>query len=283
MNRFGHVFIFIILGCVVAHAQLREELHQSFKADTTRPMEVVVQMDAGEILISGSDKPDVCDLSLLFPSDEYWNDIDFNESKNRLHIKIDKERWFRFNNSDDDDYATFELQLPKNALLLLTVRLKAGELRMDLGGLKMEELNVSSWAGETRVDFDTPNQIAMEMMDISAKIGECRLEQLGNARFKRARIDGGIGELSVDFSGEVYPEGRAKVDLDIGEASVYLPEDKNVQLFIGGTFSFMSAKEIDSSLRHRGRYYYSRDFDETQDPFFVKITPGLGELRVECR
>ncbi len=283
MNKFGNIVLFFMLGIVTLHAQLREELHQSFKADTTRPMEIVLQMDAGEIYITGSDKPDACDLSMIFPSDEYWNDIDYNESKNRLHIKIDKERWFKFNNSDENDYATCELTLPRSALLILTVRLKAGELRMDLGGLKMEELNVSSWAGETRIDFDTPNQIAMEMMDISAKIGECRLEQLGNARFKRANIDGGIGELSVDFSGEINPEGRAKVDLDIGEASVYLPEDKNVQLFIGGSFSFMSSKEIDSSLKHRGRYYYSREYDESENPFFVKITPGLGELRVDCR
>ena len=63
------------------------------------------------------------------------------------------------------------------------------------------------------------------MLSISSKIGECRLVGLSNARFKHAQIDGGIGELSVDFSGEVLPESHAKVDLDIGEASVYLPKN----------------------------------------------------------
>ena len=152
---------------------------------------------------------------------------------------------------------------------------------MEMGGLSLREFYLSTWAGEVEVDFDEPNPIEMNYLDVNAKIGETRLLQLGNARFKRADINSDIGEIEVDFTGALLDESKAKVDLDIGESTVILPRDADIQMRIGGTLSFMSEKDVDHSLYRRGGTYYSDDFDDYGKRFYVKISTGLGELTVD--
>ena len=59
-----------------------------------------------------------------------------------------------------------------------------------------------------------------------------------------------------------------------------MPEEFGVQISIGGMFSFMCSKDIDRGFRKRGRSYYNDRFDEAENGFRVRITPGLGELAV---
>ncbi len=152
---------------------------------------------------------------------------------------------------------------------------------MEMGGLRLREFYLNNWAGEVEVRFDEPNPILMDFLDIDAKVGEIRLVKLGNARFKKANINGGIGEIDIDFGGDLLSESRAKVDLDIGEAVVSLPRDIGIKMRIGGGLSFLSSKDIDQSFYRRGNYYYSDDYQEKKNRFFLYITPGLGQFTIE--
>ena len=138
-------------------------------------------------------------------------------------------------------------------------------------------------AGEVEVVFDEPNPIEMDFMDINVKIGEARLLQLGNARFKVADINGGIGTIEVDFTGELLTDSRADVDMDIGEATIIMPHKMGVKMRIGGGFSFLSSKNIDSSFYRRGDSYYSDNYEDTKKRFYLRVTPGLGELNIDCQ
>jgi hypothetical protein len=121
----------------------------------------------------------------------------------------------------------------------------------------------------------------MDMLHIDAKVGEARCLQLGNARFSHAEINGGIGELEVDFSGEILPDCKAKVDLDIGEATVILPRHAGVKMQIGGILSILSHKNIDNAFYKRGKSYYSEGYEDKLTTWNLRVSPGLGELNVE--
>lgn len=45
--------------------------------------------------------------------------------------------------------------------------------------------------------------MAMNSLDVNVKVGETQLRNLGNAHFRSADIDNGIGSLDVDFSGDL--------------------------------------------------------------------------------
>ena len=263
--------------------QFYETSEEMFQVSPDRTLEVILDVDAGEIVLEKGSEPYTGMVVMKYTDREFRERIDMNERRNRVEITLEKKNWFRINNRSrdgDKDWSEVQILLPYAVDILLDSRIKAGEARMTMDGIRLRELSINHWVGELSVIFNEPNPVVMDFLDITAKIGETRLVHLGNARFHRADINAGIGELRVDFTGDLQPESQAKVDLDIGEASVILPQHVGVGLNIGGGFSFLSEKNLDRSFEKRGRAYYSDNYEESEDRFFLRITPGLGELSV---
>jgi len=274
------VLILTGAGCIFGQWNNIEKIRKTYTASSQECLEIVLDVDAGEIDIQrGRDSYDI-ELNLEYTEHEFRKKVEFNKSKNRLLIHLKKKSWK--NNDFDDDHLVcrVSLQLPHGVDILFDSRLKAGEIDMSLGGIRFREFGMVNWAGEVNIRFDEPNPVKMDFLDINSKVGTLKLTGLGNARFIRADINGGIGELDVDFCGDLLPGAKAKIDLDIGEAVVYLPENFGVEMRIGGLFSFMSSKDIDRGFRKRGRLYYNESYKKDGDIFRVRITPGLGELSV---
>lgn len=280
----GWIFLVIVFLTGRGYGQRRyiESVDQSVRPNTDKVFEVYIDIDAGEVYVD-TDETTSCYVRMEFTKGEFHERIDFDEKRNRLKIDLKKKDWSPFHKKGrrNDLRADVHIALPTQVEMVVTSKIKAGEVSMEMGGLRLREFYLSTWAGEVEIDFDEPNQMEMEYLDINARIGETRLLQLGNARFKRADINSDIGEIKVDFTGDLLSESRAKVDLDIGESTVILPENVGVQMRIGGAFSFMSEKDVDHSLYRRGGFYFSDDFDNYRKKFYVKISTGLGELTVD--
>ncbi len=274
------IFILPLTGLYGQRARY-ETVDETFKARSDDPLEVILDIDAGEVIVEKSFDRNEGRIQIRYSQRKFKQEIDFDRNRNRLKVRFDLKGLRNVNT--DHDKAEVLVQLPDGVDILLDARVKAGEITMELGGLRIKEFSYTNWAGEGEVSFNEPNPIIMEKMDINAKVGESDFIRLGNARFVRASINGGIGEISVDFSGDILDECWAKVDLDIGEATVILPHDVGVKMQIGGGFSFLSSKNVDSDLTKDGRYYYSDDYEGQSQKFNVRITPGLGELNVDRR
>ena len=260
-----------------------ERVEESFHVTSDRPLEVLIDVDAGELTVTKGSSEKSGHVSILFTRGEFRETIEFNETKNRLRVSLDKKGWGRYKRKhrDDDLKGEVYLELPRGVDILFDSKIKAGEIILEMGGLRVREFSMTNWAGEVEVRFDEPNPVEMDFLNINVKIGEARFYELGNARFKEADINGGIGQIDVDFTGELLADSRAKVDLDIGEATVTLPEDTGIRMRIGGAFSFLSSKNIDGSLYRRGDSYYSEDYEDTKRRFYLRVTPGLGELTID--
>ncbi|MBN2105684.1 hypothetical protein JW835_16725 [bacterium] len=244
-------------------------------------LEILLDVDAGEITVTPNDSSGQCLIRLSYPIDDCKAEVDYHEKTAFLKVRLDTRGWSS-DNDDNDDHMRADILLPKDIEMTLKTRVKAGEVLLDVGGLRLKEFRLRVWAGEVNVHFDSPNPIVMDYMDISTSIGELNTSRLGNARFKRARINGGIGEIDVDLSGDCLDKAMAKVDLDIGEADVILPCDRGVRLSIGGMFGFLSSKNIHGDFYKHGSYYYSECYEEAEQSISVRITPGLGELNIDC-
>lgn len=276
--------ILVLLICMLVSAGVNAQSFDyemddlDFTAGMSRPLEVVLDVDAGEVIVEKGESERSGDVAVEFKVERFKSKLEFNESRNRLRVKLDGKNWHK---SDGDGRGPIvRVQLPYGVDIRMKAKIKAGEINFDLGGLRLEEFDFSTWAGEVNIDFEEANPVVMSFMDLDLHVGEGNLTRLGNARFEKADINHGIGELDVDFSGALLNKSMAKVDLDIGEASISVPQTVGVRMQIGGVFSWMSSKDIDSDFYKRGRYYYSDDYDDAEKQFALRVTPGLGELQV---
>ena len=242
----------------------------------------MLDIDAGEVQVEPASPGEDLRVTLRYTKKDFRERVIFDEKNGRLKVQLDGMRWRKWHSydSDADSRAEVTVRLPLDVDIYLSSEISAGDIRMDLGGLRLREFSFRNFAGEVEIRFDKPNPVVMELLEVDTKVGSGLYLGLGNARFKRADINAGIGEIEVDFTGNMEPGAQAKVDLDIGEARVVLSGDAPVRVRVGGGLGFLSNKDIDSGLRRRGGDYINDRYRDGEAAFRIRITPGLGELSV---
>lgn len=255
-----------------------EDLQKDFKIDRSRQFRLEVSVDAGEVRVTKGQSEDRVKIGLHYSQGQFRHSFRFSESRNELEVSVDKESWWE--HESERTTCEVEIELPTAGNLDLDFRIKAGKTDMELGGLRIAEFYLKSMAGEVDLDFAEPNPIEMARLDLNTKIGASNFRRLGNARFRLADINSGIGELTIDFEGAMLANAEARVDLDIGETVIRLPRDVGIRLAVS-KFMFLSEVAMPYDFRKEGRYYFSDNYDQAERTLQLQVSSGLGELRLE--
>jgi hypothetical protein len=288
MSRF---FIFMIAvgilysNHLIAHEKY-EIMEKEFQIDSER-FEINIDIGLSKLIVSKGEKGNVCYLYVKYKKDKSDTDIYFDEKKGKLNIYIDngifKEDDHDYNNDNhSSDLAKIVLELPCNPQIDIKAKVKAGEISFLLGDITLNSFELKNWAGEVDIDFDQPNRTVLEYFDLNCKIGELKIRNFGNAHCKEADIDGGIGEMSLDFRGDRTTGTSAVIDLDLGNTSIIIPENVNTKMKVA-KFLFLSNIEYPDWFKKRGNYYYSRDYIETENALYLDISTGIGDLEIQLR
>lgn len=249
---------------------------ENFTIKTDR-LSIDLAVDGGSIHVIPSKDARECRVSMNYPKNKCSVDVRYNEKRGTLDVSIDFEKW---NNMDGEDSPNLILEVPNGPEISLTAHIKAGETDFELGDIKLVDFQLSHWAGETKVNFAEPNRTLMHTFDVNVKIGELTIENLGNARFEEGEINGGIGELHVDFAGQMVEKCVTRIDLDLGETTLILPDDVGAKLRVS-KFLFPSEVAYPDWFTKRGEFYYSKNYDDNDKQLYLMISSGIGELRIQ--
>lgn len=241
-------------------------------------MRVNLEIDAAAVKVMKAAGERRARITMNFSRYDFRANADFDEKRNFLDIVLTKKSWW--DSSDHNGHAEVAIELPSGVAIDLDANITAGEIDVDLGGLALVGLNLTTVAGEVLVDFSEPNLSIMEYLRVNTKVGETEILRLGNARFKEADINGGIGEMRVDFRGDLLSTATAHIDLDLGETHLYLPKEIGIKMAVS-KFLFLSHLDFPYDFEKYGKYYYSKNYEQTDNELFVKVSPGLGELRID--
>lgn len=255
-----------------------EEFQKTYRMRTDQEARLRMDLDACEIRLAPGQSDNEIRVSLIYSRNQFSHFMRHDDRSNELDITFDKKGWFE--HDSDRVPARLEMELPREVGLRIFCRIKAGEVDMQLGGMRIVEFVLKAWAGEVDIDFNEPNRSEMRFMEVNTKVGESALRNLGNARFVNAEINGGIGEMTIDFRGDMLKEASADVDLDIGETVILLPDKSGTKLSVS-KFAFLSQVELPFRLEKEGRYYYTENYRKLDRTFLLHVSTGIGELRIE--
>ncbi|CAM2011486.1 hypothetical protein [Acanthopleuribacter pedis] len=107
------------------------------------------------------------------------------------------------------------------------------------GSLNFADLNISRFRarasyGDMDINFPTVNQsIVRGRATFGLLAGDLEINNLANLKADKIKINGGVGELSVDFGPKILIDTQIKLDLDIGKAALTFP--RGTQVLIRGT------------------------------------------------
>ena len=278
MTNLMRSMLCIVLFCGLAAAtDQRTIFSETYK--TRGQFEFKLNADGGDVQITRNDQ-DECSVTIEYDEQRCHLDVVYNEHNRSLSIDVDHNNWSMLKKGDhDQDYAKVKIALPYKPDIDLDVQLKAGKLDMQLGDMCIRNLELKSWAGETRVDFARANRTELQTFDVDCKVGEVKLLHLGNANFHEADINGNVGEITIDFTGEKIKRAMARLDLEIGSTTIIVPENVAVKFKVN-KFLFLSNVDYPSWFEQRGNYYYSKNYQDQDESLYLIASTGIGELKV---
>jgi hypothetical protein len=161
--------------------------------------------------------------------------------------------------------------------LSLDLNLGAAEAQMELGGLRVSNLDLRTGASRTSVTFSRPNATRCRHAGFSAGAAEVSVAGLGNSRCDEIEFEGGVGSVTLDFAGAWSSSSNVKVTMAMGGLTLRLPRSVGVRLHMD---RFLSSFEP-AGLVRRGDAFVSENYDRETRRLNLEITTAVGGVSVE--
>lgn len=161
--------------------------------------------------------------------------------------------------------------------LSLELRLGAVDAEVDLGGLRVNDLELNTGASRTSVTFSRPNATRCRRAAFSAGAAELTITGLGNSRCDEIEFDGGVGSVTLDFGGAWSSSSRAKVTLAMGGLTLRLPRNVGVRMTME---KFLSSFEP-AGLVRQGDTFVSANYAKSPRHLDLDITSAMGDVNIE--
>jgi hypothetical protein len=115
-------------------------------------------------------------------------------------------------------------------------------------------------------------------LDVDFGAGQGRLDLRG-LDLRSLNIDMGVGELTVDLSGNLERDLRATIDGGVGSATLYLPEDIGVKVYLDKGIGSVDAR----GFTKRGDVYTNEAYERSDVTLTVDIDAGIGSIDLRQR
>ena len=167
-------------------------------------------------------------------------------------------------------------------------RIKTGVARgdWDLGRLPLTDFRVDTGVSENKISFGGPNPETMENFKLSTGVGDLKLEGLLDANFRRMGLSGGVGDVTLRFTGEKLGRDTAvKMEGGVGSFKVIVDDGVPARATVRG---LTNVSAYGGFSRRRGQIfggeYTNRAYEETQGPRLeFDITMGVGSVTLDTR
>ncbi len=223
MKRSGVALAVAVLAAAAAfsacedHERAVQTETQSVAAEGAKTAEVELRMGAGELRLAGADQSALMEATFAFNRSRLKPEVDYRVSGTTGLLRVAARRHvgIHFGRIRNE----WDIRLAKSIPEALTVKLGAGESRLDLRGMEVSSLDVDMGVGEMKLDLTGPHAKSFDVK-IDGGVGSGIL-MLPAEVGVRVRVDGGIGSVNsrgLTKSGHVYTNdayGKSPVTIEV--------------------------------------------------------------------
>lgn len=245
-----------------------------------RQLRAVVEFAAGRMLVQAGPAGRLYGLSLKYDAERFQPIGTYNPAAAEVHLGVANlgGGGLRVNlKSALPQVAVVEF--PVSVDLTLDVTVGAAEGTLDLGGLRIADLDLKSGASRTAISFAAPNAGSCRTAQMTSGAGELTITSAGNSGCRSWRFDGGVGAVTVDLSGAWPADARMVMNMALGGVTLRAPKDLGIVVREGGFLSGFNA----SGFTKNGKTYTSANYATARRHVEVELQSALGGVTVEWR
>ena len=92
-----------------------------------------------------------------------------------------------------------------------------------MGGLALKNLKINDGASDVNISFSEPNLVEMSEFSYTTGASDVKMAGLANANFKTFVFNGGAGDYTLDFSGELQQDATVSIDSGFSDLTIIVP------------------------------------------------------------
>lgn len=282
MRLLTTVFITVVLtlaGGAPLSAQTMRTMAGNRQIGKQDALNVEIQFAAGHLMVGRDETGMLYRAKIVYDEERYEPLLDYSAAERSLLVGVEgiKGR----HSQDHDGKQSLRLDVSPKVPVRFDIKFGAAEAELDLGGLNLTRAEINTGATDATVRFSTPTTGRCGDLTIHVGAAAFKAEQLGNSRCERFEFMSGVGELTLDFTGDwgSQPRPRADISVGLGSLTLRLPRDIGVQIDIARVFSSFDQ----SGLIKRDGAYYSPNFESATTKLRLSVKSALGSVNVEWR
>jgi hypothetical protein len=236
-------------------------------------VQVDVEYGAGRLTVRSVDDGLLYRMNLRFDEDAFEPVAELDGTRLQLGVEsIRRNMRVRSHRGGELD-----LELARGVPMDLDLEFGAVRAEIDLGGLWLTDLDLSTGASESTVDVSEPNPERIGTASFEVGAAEFTARRLGNLNADRIQIDAGVGSLTLALDGEWRRDAEVAIDMGIGSLELILPEGLGVRL---RKDSFLTSLDSEGLVK-RGNVYESVDYDEAEYRVTIDLDAAFGSVTVD--
>jgi hypothetical protein len=266
----------LVVGGRALGGQSWRTLESSRQLRDSAPHRVRVEYGAGRIDVAATQAPVLYAMLLRYDESTASPVHRYDEGARSLTLGVDIETT-RLRSLRDQTRGEMRLTLSRAVPLDLELDLGATKASLDLGGLDLRSLRLSSGASETLLDFSAPNAGRMGTLEIEIGAASFEARNLGNANASRIRVSGGVGRVDLDFGGRWTQDVAVDVDVALGKLTLRLPRDVGVRVEVDRVLASLD----DGGLSRRGDAYFSDNWETAAHRLRIRAGTRFGGIELD--
>jgi hypothetical protein len=238
---------------------------------------VRVHYAAGRFDVTSTSAPVLYSMTLRYDESTMTPLHRYDASTRLLELGTEGESKHFAHGSGDEGKGEMRLTLSRSVPLDLQMDLGATKAMLDLGGLQLQRVKLQSGASETVLDFSSPNNARMDILDVDVGAATFEGRNLGNARASSIRVHGGVGSVDLDLGGQWTQDATVDVELALGKLTLHVPRDVGVRLEVD---KFLASFD-QQGLQKRSDAYYSDNWDRARYHVRLHASTTFGGIEVD--
>lgn len=174
------------------------------------------------------------------------------------------------------DQAEMDLELRRDLPMDLHLEFGAGRADVDLGGLAVEDLRLSTGASESRIDVSSPNPLGMDRARLEIGAADFAARRLGNLNARRIDVSAGVGDVTLELTGEWRRDAIVSIEMGLGSLQLRVPRGVGLRL---EKSTFLTSLDAPDLVRRNG-VWYTPDWETAERRITVEVEAAFGSIEV---
>jgi hypothetical protein len=265
-----------LLGLLIAAPSARAQEMRTFTSSRQlsdeEALDVRVSYGAGRFIVGPAPAGLLYKMNLHYDEDLFDPVSDFDGKNLRLGVDA-QGRNVRIGKHEGGE---LRVELARSVPMGLVLDFGAGRASIDLGGLTLTSLDLHTGAAEASIDVSRPNPTTMGRVEFEVGAADFTARRLGNLNARRIQVHAGVGDVTLDLTGEWRQDADVSVQMGLGALELRFPEGVGVKLT---EKTFLTSVDTQGLVK-RGDAYYSLDWDKAERHLTVDIQAAFGSIDV---